>query len=91
MALGYGLYALVYLGFALAQSPAQGVALLLLYGLYSAALKAPAGPTWPPLVPAGEKASAIGLYHTLMGLLLPPGKPPSASSGRPSGPHGPSG
>jgi MFS family permease len=72
VALGYGLYALVYLGFALAQSPAQGVVFLLLYSLYSAAFEGASRAYLATLVPEGEKASAIGLYHTLMGLLLLP-------------------
>lgn len=70
--LGYGLYALVYLGFALAPSASFGVAFLLLYALYSAAFEGASRAYLATLVPAEEKASAIGLYHTLTGLLLLP-------------------
>lgn len=59
-------------GLRLAQSPAQGVAFLLLYALYSAAFEGASRAYLATLVPEGEKASAIGLYHTLMGLLLLP-------------------
>jgi MFS family permease len=72
VALGFGLYALVYLGFALAPSAGLGVAFLLLYALYSAAFEGSSRAYLATLVPPEEKASAIGLYHTLMGLLLLP-------------------
>ncbi|MGC8967390.1 MAG: MFS transporter [Thermus sp.] len=72
VALGYGLYALTYLGFALATSAPLALASLLLYALYSAAFEGASRAYLATLVPEGEKASAIGLYHTLMGLLLLP-------------------
>nr|BAL53064.1 MFS transporter [uncultured Deinococcota bacterium] len=72
VALGYGLYALVYLGFAVATSAPLALAFLLLYALYSAAFEGASRAYLATLVPEGEKASAIGLYHTLMGLLLLP-------------------
>ncbi len=72
VAFGYALYALVYLGFALAERPLLGVAFLLLYALYSALFEGASRAYLATLVPPEEKASAMGLYHTLTGLLLLP-------------------
>lgn len=72
VAWGFGLYALVYLGFALAQSALWGVALLLLYALYSAAFEGSSRAYLATLVPEATKATAIGLYHTVVGFLLLP-------------------
>lgn len=70
--LGFATYALVYLGFGLSHSPWQGVALLLLYAVYSAAFEGSSRAYLAQIIPATQKASAIGLYHTLVGLLLLP-------------------
>lgn len=72
VALGFGLYALVYLGFAWAQTAFWGVALLLLYALYSAAFEGASRAYLATLVPEEAKATAIGLYHTVVGVLLLP-------------------
>lgn len=72
VALGFSLYALVYLGFAWAKAPLWGVAFLLLYALYSAAFEGASRAYLATLVPEEAKASAIGLYHTVVGLLLLP-------------------
>ncbi|AEV16444.1 Major facilitator superfamily MFS_1 [Thermus sp. CCB_US3_UF1] len=72
VALGFALYALVYLGFAWAYSPLLGVAFLLLYALYSAAFEGASRAYLATLVPQEAKASAIGLYHTVVGILLLP-------------------
>ena len=69
---GFLVYALVYLGFAWAQAPGQGVGLMLLYAAYSAAFEGGSRAYLATLIPAEEKASAIGLYHTLVGILLLP-------------------
>jgi MFS family permease len=69
---GFATYALVYLGFGLSAAPWQGVVLLLLYALYSAAFEGSSRAYLAQIIPATEKASAIGLYHTLVGLLLLP-------------------
>ncbi len=69
---GFLVYALVYLGFAWAQTPGQGVGLMLLYALYSAAFEGGSRAYLATLIPAEEKASAIGFYHTLVGVLLLP-------------------
>ncbi len=70
--LGFVTYALVYLGFGLSSAGWQGVVLFLLYALYSAAFEGSSRAYLAQIIPATEKASAIGLYHTLVGLLLLP-------------------
>ncbi|GAA6756601.1 MFS transporter [Thermus thalpophilus] len=72
VALGFALYALVYLGFAWTQTALGGVALLLLYALYSAAFEGSSRAYLATLVPQEAKATAIGLYHTVVGVLLFP-------------------
>lgn len=72
VALGFGLYASVYLGFALAKTASWGVALLLLYAVYSAAFEGSSRAYLATLVPEEAKATAIGLYHTVVGILLLP-------------------
>ncbi|MGQ9511568.1 MAG: MFS transporter [Thermaceae bacterium] len=69
---GFSVYALVYLGFAWAQAPWQGVGLMMLYAIHSAAFEGGSRAYLATLIPAEEKASAIGLYHTLVGSLLLP-------------------
>lgn len=72
VALGFALYALVYLGFAFALSALWGVAFLLLYALYSAVFEGASRAYLATLVPPETKATAIGLYHTVVGVLLLP-------------------
>ncbi len=70
--LGFTTYALVYLGFGLSSVGWQGILLFLLYALYSAAFEGSSRAYLAQIIPTTEKASAIGLYHTLVGLLLFP-------------------
>lgn len=70
--LGFTTYALVYLGFGLSSAAWQGILLFLLYALYSAAFEGSSRAYLAQIIPDTEKASAIGLYHTLVGLLLLP-------------------
>ncbi|MER3481604.1 MAG: MFS transporter [Meiothermus sp.] len=72
VATGFSTYALVYLGFGLCTAVWQGIGLFLLYALYSAAFEGSSRAYLATVIPATEKASAIGLYHTLVGLLLFP-------------------
>lgn len=69
---GFLVHALVYLEFAWAQAPWQGVGLMMLYAAHSALFGGGSRAYLATLVPAEEKASAIGLYHTLVGVLLFP-------------------
>lgn len=70
--LGFAMYALVYGGFGFAWLPWHGVVLFGLYALYSAAFEGSSRAYLATIIPATEKASAIGVYHTLVGLLLFP-------------------
>ncbi len=72
VAAGFAVYALVYLGFGLSSQAWHGIALFGLYALYSAAFEGSSRAYLATLIPSTEKASAIGLYHTLVGLLLFP-------------------
>lgn len=72
VATGFATYALVYLGFGLSSAIWQGIGLFLLYAVYSAAFEGSSRAYLATIIPAAEKASAIGLYHTLTGLLLFP-------------------
>ncbi|HEU4742655.1 MAG TPA: MFS transporter [Meiothermus sp.] len=72
VATGFGTYALVYLGFGLSTAIWQGIGLFLLYAVYSAAFEGSSRAYLATVIPATQKASAIGLYHTLVGLLLFP-------------------
>lgn len=69
---GFAVYALVYTGFGLSFTPWHGIVLWMLYGLYSAAFEGSSRAYLAQIIPTSEKASAIGLYHTLVGLLLLP-------------------
>jgi len=70
--LGFTIYALVYLGFGLSSTGWQGILLFLFYALYSAAFEGSSRAYLAQIIPATKKASAIGLYHTVVGLLLFP-------------------
>ncbi len=72
VATGFGLYALVYLGFAWAGTAFWALGFLFLYALYSAAFEGASRAYLATLVPEEAKAGAIGLYHTVVGVLLLP-------------------
>ncbi len=65
---GWGLYTVIYLGFAIAQVGWQVWALFTLYGAYYGATEGVARAFVADLVPAEQRGSAYGLYHTLVGL-----------------------
>jgi MFS family permease len=70
--MGWSLYALVYLGFALAGAGWQVVALYVLYGLYYGTTEGVARAFVADLVPGGQRATAYGLYHAMVGLMAFP-------------------
>jgi len=70
--IGWGLYALVYLGFALAGVGWQVVALYVLYGLYYGTTEGVAPAFVADLVSGGQRATAYGLYHAVVGLMAFP-------------------
>ncbi len=70
---GWGLYALVYLGFAFADQAWQFWLLYALYGVYYALTEGVAKALVADLVPAGEqRGTAYGLYNGAIGLTLLP-------------------
>ncbi|NOZ29909.1 MAG: MFS transporter [Chloroflexi bacterium] len=70
--IGWGLYALVYLGFAVAGTAWQVVALYVLYGLYYGTTEGVARAFVADLVHGGQRATAYGLYHAVVGLMAFP-------------------
>jgi MFS family permease len=70
--LGWFIYALVYLGFALASSPWQVWLLFAGYGIYYGIAEGVARALVADLVPAEKRGTAYGLYHGVVGLSLLP-------------------
>jgi len=69
---GWAVYALVYLAFALAQTPAAMVATFLVYGLYYG-LCEPTERAWAAdLAPAHLRGTALGWYHGAIGVAALP-------------------
>jgi MFS family permease len=74
MAMGWGIYALVYLGFALAGEAWQVWLLFASYGVYYGIANGVARAFVADLVPTEKRGTAYGLYHGVVGLsLLPAG------------------
>ena len=69
---GWLVYALIYLGFALAHSAAWVVGLFIAYGLYHGATTGAANALIADLVPAERRGTAFGLYNTMVGAALFP-------------------
>jgi len=70
--LGYGLFALVYLGFAIATSPVFIWILFLFYGLYNALTRGVQKALVADLVHPQRKGAEIGTFHMLAGLVALP-------------------
>jgi MFS family permease len=70
--LGWAIYALVYLGFALASSLWQIWLLFASYGIYYGMVEGVARAFVADLVPAEKRGTAYGLYHGVVGLTLLP-------------------
>jgi MFS family permease len=66
------LYGFVYMGFGFASQAWLVATLFFIYGVYSAGFEGSSRAYLAELIPPEEKASAIGLYHTVNGLLLLP-------------------
>lgn len=72
MIAGWGVYAAVYTGFALAESAAAFIALLLVYGLYFG-LTEPVERAWvTDLAPAALRGTALGAFHAAVGVAALP-------------------
>ena len=72
IALGWFIYALVYLGFALASSLWQIWLLFACYGIYYGIVEGVARAFVADLVPAEKRGTAYGLYHGVVGITLLP-------------------
>jgi MFS family permease len=72
IALGWGVYALMYLGFALATETWHMWGLYALYGVYYAAFEGTAKAFIADLVPAETRATAYGAYSAAVGLVVLP-------------------
>ncbi len=72
LVLGYVLYGLVYLGFALAPGPAWLWGLFIVYGLYMGTFEGVEKALIADLAPVSIRATAIGLHATLVGIGLFP-------------------
>ncbi|KPQ36595.1 MAG: Arabinose efflux permease [Phormidesmis priestleyi Ana] len=72
LVMGYGLFALVYLGFALVQAPAFIWILFIFYGLYTALTRGVQKALVADLVHADRRGAEIGAFHMLVGLAALP-------------------
>jgi len=72
VAAGWGLYALIYLGFALADTAAHVTVLYLMYGCYHGLVAGAAKALVADLVPASRRGTAYGGYATAIGLATLP-------------------
>jgi MFS family permease len=72
IAAGWFIYALVYLGFALASEPWQVWLLFAAYGVYYGMVEGVARAFVADLVPVEKRGTAYGLYHGVVGLTLLP-------------------
>jgi len=72
IALGWFIYALAYLGFALASAPWHIALLFIVYGVYYGIAEGVARAFVADLVPAERRGMAYGLYHGVVGGTLLP-------------------
>lgn len=72
LALGWFIYGLVYLGFAVVSRPWQVWFLFAFYGMYYGLIEGVARAYVADLVPAAKRGTAYGLYHGVVGLALLP-------------------
>jgi MFS family permease len=72
IAMGWGVYALIYLGFALVGEMWQVWLLFAGYGVYYGIVEGVARALVADLVPAEKRGTAYGLYHGVVGLTLLP-------------------
>ncbi len=70
--LGWLIYGITYLGFAVASSPWHVWLLFALYGAYYGLAEGVARAFVADLVPASRRGTAYGLFHTVVGLTLLP-------------------
>ena len=66
--IGWGIYALVYIGFATASSPVAFISWFLLYGVYFALAEGAEKALVADLTPAGRHGTAFGYYNAALGV-----------------------
>jgi MFS family permease len=69
---GWILYCVVYLGFAMMQAPLQAIGLMCLYGVYYGLVEGVSRALVADLVPADRRGTAYGMYAATVGLMLLP-------------------
>ncbi|MBI4294958.1 MAG: MFS transporter [Chloroflexi bacterium] len=69
---GWAIYGMIYLGFALAGAAWQIVLLFVLYGVYYGATEGVLRALVADLVPERARGSAYGLYHSVVGISMLP-------------------
>jgi MFS family permease len=69
---GWGVYGLIYLGYALADSTWQVWALYALYGIYYGVFEGASKALVADLVPAEKRGTAYGIYNAAIGLVALP-------------------
>lgn len=69
---GWGIYALIYLGFALASTPGIVIGLFVAYGIYYGAAEGVGRALVADMVPSERRGTAYGLYHGAIGLSVLP-------------------
>ncbi len=69
LATGWGVYALIYLGFALAGSGATVATAFVLYGVYHGLAAGAAKALVADFVPSAHRGKAFGIYHATLGLM----------------------
>ena len=68
IAIGWAVYALVYLGFATCTSPAAFIAWFLAYGVYFALTEGAEKALVADLAPAARRGAAFGYYNVAVGI-----------------------
>jgi MFS family permease len=68
IAAGWGVYALVYLGFALSTTVSAFITWFLVYGIYFALAEGTEKALVADLTPAGRQGTAFGLYNAALGV-----------------------
>lgn len=72
LAMGYGTFGLVGLGFVVTREPIYAWALFALYGVYHAIYEGMSRAFAADLAPADLRGTALGVYHTAVGLAILP-------------------
>ena len=72
LVMGYGLFSLVYLGFAVAESPGFIWVLFIFYGLYTALSRGVQKALVADLIHPDRRGAEIGTFHMLVGLVALP-------------------